>query len=108
MHSTTRTPAEPYWTGTEQTKNTQFLRGGMKMSTLVNLDTPYERRRVIEYGAGSNKVVHHWYEAQHIAGPLYKGTVHFFIKSGKRRRSMARSNVTSLSFSLRAEMACYT
>ncbi len=43
------------------------------MSTLVNLDTPYERRRVIEYGAGSNKVVHHWYEAQHIAGPLYKG-----------------------------------
>ena len=43
------------------------------MSTLVNLDTPYERRRVIEYGAGSNKVVHRWYEAQHIAGPLYKG-----------------------------------
>ncbi|MCM1221707.1 MAG: hypothetical protein NC548_45270 [Lachnospiraceae bacterium] len=41
--------------------------------SLCNLNTPFERRRVIEYGAERNKVVRHWYEVQHIVGPLYKG-----------------------------------
>lgn len=40
--------------------------------TLDNLATPFERRRVIEYGAGSNKVVRHWYDVQHVIGSLYK------------------------------------
>lgn len=70
------------------------------MSTLVNLDTPYERRRVIEYGAGSNKVVHHWYEAQHIAGPLYKGR--------EEKTQYGEIECDIYLFSLRAEMACYT
>ena len=42
------------------------------MPTLEQLDTPYERRRVIEYGVDGNKVVRHWHDVQHIAGPLYK------------------------------------
>lgn len=40
--------------------------------TLDNLMTPFERRCVIEYGAGSNKVVRHWYDVQHVVGSLYK------------------------------------
>lgn len=40
--------------------------------TLENLTTPFERRRVIEYGADGNKVVRHWYEVQHVVGSIYK------------------------------------
>lgn len=40
--------------------------------TLAELTTPFERRRVIEYGVDSNKVVRHWYEVQHVIGSLYK------------------------------------
>ena len=40
--------------------------------TLDNLTTPFERRRVIEYGADGNKVVRRWYEVQHVIGSLYK------------------------------------
>ena len=34
--------------------------------TLNNLMTPFERRRVIEYGKDGNKVVRHWYDVQHV------------------------------------------
>ena len=40
--------------------------------TLNNLLTPFERRRVIEYGKDGNKVVRHWYDVQHVIGSLYK------------------------------------
>lgn len=40
--------------------------------TLEHLNTPFNRRRVIEYGADGNKVVRHWYEVQHVIGSLYK------------------------------------
>lgn len=40
--------------------------------TLDQLDTPFERRRVIEYGKDGKKVVRHWYEVQNVIGPLYK------------------------------------
>ena len=40
--------------------------------TLNNLMTPFERRRVIEYGKDGNKVVRHWYDVQHVIGSLYK------------------------------------
>ena len=40
--------------------------------TLEELDTPFERRRVIGYGADGNKVVRHWYDVQNVAGSLYK------------------------------------
>ena len=40
--------------------------------TLDQLITPFERRRVIEYGKDGNKVVRHWYEVQHVIGTLYK------------------------------------
>ena len=40
--------------------------------TLDNLTTPFERRRVIEYGADGNKVVRRWYDVQHVIGSLYK------------------------------------
>lgn len=39
---------------------------------LNELTTPFERRRVIEYGVDGNKVVRHWYEVQHVTGTLYK------------------------------------
>ena len=29
--------------------------------SLSNLNTPYERRRIIHYGIDGNKVVRHWY-----------------------------------------------
>lgn len=41
--------------------------------TLANLSTPFERRRIIEYGADGCKVVRHWYNVQHVSGSLYKG-----------------------------------
>lgn len=41
--------------------------------TLEELDTPFERRRVIGYGADGNKVVRHWHDVQNVAGSLYKG-----------------------------------
>lgn len=40
--------------------------------SLLNLNTPYERRRIIHYGIDGNKVVRHWYEVQHVVGALYK------------------------------------
>lgn len=40
--------------------------------TLNELTTPFERRRVIEYGVDGNKVVRHWYEVQHVVGSVYK------------------------------------
>lgn len=40
--------------------------------TLQELMTPFERRRVIEYGKDGNKVVHHWYEVQQVDGAIYK------------------------------------
>lgn len=40
--------------------------------TLNNLLTPFERRRVIEYGKDGNKVVRHWYDVQHVIGSLYR------------------------------------
>lgn len=67
------------------------------MPTLEQLDTPYERRRVIEYGVDGNKVVRHWHDVQHIAGPLYKSKeeknkygeqemdLYLFLRRGKRR-----------------------
>lgn len=41
--------------------------------TLAELSTPFVRRRIIHYGKDGNKVVRHWFEMQHIVGPLYKG-----------------------------------
>lgn len=41
--------------------------------TLAELTTPFQRRRIIEYGAHGNKVVRHWHDVQHVCGPLYKG-----------------------------------
>lgn len=41
--------------------------------TLGNISTPFVRRRIIEYGADGRKAVRHWYNVQHISGPLYKG-----------------------------------
>ena len=43
--------------------------------TLENLTTPFERRRVIEYGADGNKVVRHWYVVQHVVGSIYKSKI---------------------------------
>lgn len=40
--------------------------------TLDKLITPFERRRVIEYGRDGNKVVRHWHEMQHVVGSIYK------------------------------------
>lgn len=40
--------------------------------TLDKIETPFKRRRVIEYGKNSNKVVRHWYEVQNVIGSLYK------------------------------------
>lgn len=40
--------------------------------TLNQISTPFERRRVIEYGKDGNKVVRHWYEVQHVIGTIYK------------------------------------
>lgn len=40
--------------------------------TLDQISTPFERRRVIEYGKDGNKVVRHWYEVQQVAGSIYK------------------------------------
>lgn len=42
------------------------------MMTLDKIVTPFERRRVIEYGKDSNKAVHHWYEVQQVNGTIYK------------------------------------
>ena len=44
----------------------------MRLNELV---TPFERRRVIEYGSDGNKVVRHWYEMQHVIGPLYMSRI---------------------------------
>lgn len=44
--------------------------------TLAELDTPFERHRIIHYGRDGNKVVRHWYEMQHIIASLYKGREH--------------------------------
>ena len=41
--------------------------------TLAELTTPFERRRIIEYGSDGNKVVRHWREMQQITDTLYKG-----------------------------------
>lgn len=40
--------------------------------TLDQISTPFERRRVIEYGKDGNKVVRHWHEVQHVIGTFYK------------------------------------
>lgn len=40
--------------------------------TLDNLFTPFERRRVIEYGSDGTKAVRHWYDVQHVIGSIYK------------------------------------
>lgn len=40
--------------------------------TLDKLTTPFECRRVIEYGRDGNKVVRHWHEMQHVVGSIYK------------------------------------
>ena len=40
--------------------------------SLLNLNTPYERRRIIHYGIDGNKVVRHWFEVQQVVGALYK------------------------------------
>lgn len=40
--------------------------------TLDKLTTPFEHRRVIEYGRDGNTVVRHWYEVQHVVGSIYK------------------------------------
>lgn len=40
--------------------------------TLDKLTTPFERRRVIEYGSDGNKVVRHWYDVQQVDGTIYK------------------------------------
>lgn len=40
---------------------------------LSELNTPFERHRVIEYGKDGNTPVRHWHEMQHVTGPLYKG-----------------------------------
>lgn len=39
---------------------------------LSELPTPFEKHRIIEYKANGNTPVRHWYNAQHITGPLYK------------------------------------
>lgn len=41
--------------------------------TLSELSTPFERRRIIQYGKDGNTPVRHWHEMQHVTGPLYKG-----------------------------------
>lgn len=41
--------------------------------TLSELNTPFERRRIIQYGKDGNTPVRRWHEMQHITGPLYKG-----------------------------------
>lgn len=41
--------------------------------TLDKIATPTERRRAIRYAKDGCKPVRHWYEVQHIAGPLYMG-----------------------------------
>lgn len=41
--------------------------------TLDKLTTPFETRKVLQYGKDGCKVVRHLYEMQHISGPLYKG-----------------------------------
>lgn len=41
--------------------------------TLADINTPFERRRFIEYGSVMNKAVRHWHEVQHVIGPIYKG-----------------------------------
>ena len=41
--------------------------------TLDKITTPTERRRAIRYAKDGCKPVRHWYEVQHIAGPLYMG-----------------------------------
>lgn len=41
--------------------------------TLAELDTPFERHRIIRYANDGNKVVRHWYDMQHITASLYKG-----------------------------------
>ncbi len=41
--------------------------------TLAELNTPFERRRIIHYAKDGNKVVQHWYEMQHVTAFLYKG-----------------------------------
>lgn len=38
---------------------------------LTELTTPYERRRVIEYGSNGNSTVRHWRMVRQVAGPLY-------------------------------------
>ena len=40
--------------------------------TLDKLTTPFERRRVIEYGSDGNKMVRHWYDVQQVDGTIYK------------------------------------
>ncbi len=41
--------------------------------TLSELNTPFERHRIIEYGKKGNTPVRRWHEMQHVTGPLYKG-----------------------------------
>lgn len=40
--------------------------------TLDELTTPFERRRVIEYGKDGNKAIRRWYEVQQVDGALYR------------------------------------
>lgn len=40
---------------------------------LHNLNTPFERHVILQYGADGNKVVRHHYDMQPISGVLYKG-----------------------------------
>lgn len=39
--------------------------------TLAELNTPLERKRMIEYGSDGNKVVRHWYNVRHAIGNLW-------------------------------------
>lgn len=41
--------------------------------TFAELTTPFEKKRVIEYGHDGNKAVYHWRSMQLIGGTLYKG-----------------------------------
>lgn len=38
---------------------------------IIELTTPLERRRMIEYGADGNKTVRHWYNVRRAAGNMY-------------------------------------
>ena len=82
------------------------------MPTLEQLDTPYERRRVIEYGVDGNKVVRHWHDVQHIAGPLYKSkeeknmfTAHTTASASRSTLAASMGNTLSAPFALHSTVS---